>query len=211
MTTVPISNRAALIVCGGQSRRMGQAKPHLPFGDDTMLGRIVWTVSNTVAEVVLLTAKVQELPEIDCLHSVMPDRVEQQGPAASIYDGMKTVFGWADAIVVLGCDVPLVTEETIEFLFAELQNHDAVIPRHEGFPQPLAAVYSLNAMEKIGRVLDTGNQRLLSCIEPLDTRWVDAEELSTIDPQLGILHNVNTPDAYREALSKAGLKHPLDD
>ncbi|WP_158265686.1 molybdenum cofactor guanylyltransferase [Blastopirellula marina] len=211
MTTIPISKRAALIVCGGESRRMGRAKPHLPFGDETMLARVVRIVSPTVDEVVLLTAKTQELPELPFDYTELPDRVEQQGPAAALYEGLKSVSGWAEAVVVLGCDLPLVTEETIEFLFAQLQNHEAVIPRHEGLPQPLSAVYSMQALEKLENVLYSGNQRLLSCIEPLDTRWVEPRELSAVDPRLGILHNINTPDAYREALAIAGLTHPLED
>ncbi|RCS53047.1 molybdenum cofactor guanylyltransferase [Bremerella cremea] len=211
MTTVPISKRAALIVCGGESRRMGRAKPHLPFGNETMLARVVRIVFPTVDEVVLLTAKTQELPELLYDYSELPDRVEQQGPAAALYEGMKSVAGWAEAVVVLGCDLPLVTEETIEFLFAQLQNYEAVIPRFEGLPQPLAAVYSVLALEKLENVLYSGNQRLLSCIEPLDTNWVDLRELQAVDPRLGILHNVNTPEAYRDALAIAGLRHPLEE
>ena len=86
-----------------------------------------------------------------------------------------------------------------------------MIPRHEGLPQPLAAVYSMQALEKLENVLYSGNQRLLSCIEPLDTFWVDPRELALVDARLGILHNVNTPDAYREALAIAGLSHPLEE
>lgn len=211
MATVPITNRAALIICGGESRRMGRAKPHLPFGDETMLARVVRIVSPVVEEVVLLTAKTQELPDLPYAYTELPDRVEQQGPAAALYEGLKCVAGWANAVVVLGCDLPLVNEATIEFLFEKLQNYEAVIPRHEGLPQPLAAVYSMQALEKLENVLYSGNQRLLSCIEPLDTFWVDPRELALVDARLGILHNVNTPDAYREALAIAGLSHPLEE
>ena len=190
---------------------MGRAKPHLPFGNETMLARVVRIVSPLVDEVVLLTARTQDLPDLPYDYTELPDRVEQQGPAAALYEGLKSVDGWAEAVVVLGCDLPLVTAETIEFLFARLQNHEAVIPRYEGLPQPLAAVYSMLALEKLENVLYSGNQRLLACIEPLDTCWVDPRELSPVDPRLGILHNVNTPEAYREALAIAGLRHPLEE
>jgi len=211
MTTLPRSQRAALIVCGGESRRMGQSKPHLPFGNETMLQRVVRIVSPTVEEVVLLTSKVQELPLLPFDYVVLPDRVEQQGPAAALYEGLKHVAGWADAAIVLGCDLPLVTQASIEFLFDELGSHDAVMPRHEGFPQPLAAAYAVQAMETFENVLASGNQKLLACIEPLDTRWIEAHELRALDPNVGLLKNVNTPDAYREALQIAGLPHPLED
>lgn len=211
MTTLPRSQRAALIVCGGESRRMGQSKPHLPFGNETMLERVVRIVSPTVEEVVLLTSKVQDLPPLPYDYVELPDRVEQQGPAVAIYEGLKYVTGWAEATIVLGCDLPLVTQPAIEYLFTQLSPHDAVIPRHESMPQPLAAVYANRAMETFEKILSSGNQRLLACIEPLETLWIDARELTIVDPNLGLFKNVNTPDAYREALQLAGLKHPLED
>ena len=211
MTTLPRSERSALIVCGGQSRRMGQSKPHLPFGDETMLERVVRIVSPTVDEVILLTGKVANLPELPYAVTELPDRVAGQGPAAAIYEGLKYVTGWSTASVVLGCDLPLVTEAQIEFLFARLPNHEAAIPRFEGYPQPLAAAYTNRAMEKMEEVLESGNQRLLDCIQPLDTCWVEPEELAVVDPNQGLLRNVNTPEAYRGALQLAGLPYPWDD
>ncbi|MFN3152992.1 molybdenum cofactor guanylyltransferase [Bremerella sp.] len=211
MTTLPRSQRAALIVCGGESRRMGQSKPHLPFGNETMLERVVRIVTPAVEEVILLTSKVQELPLLQYDYVELADRVEQQGPAAAIYEGLKYVAGWAEASIVLGCDLPLTSEASIEYLFGQLADHDAVIPLYEEMPQPLAAVYSNRALETFENILSSGNHRLLSCIQPLDTRWIAPSELAGIDPNLGLLRNVNTPDAYREALDIAGLKHPLDD
>lgn len=212
MTTVPPHQRAALIVCGGQSRRMGQAKALLPFGDETILQRIVRIVSPLVDEVVLLTAKTQEPPQVALSFTQLPDRVEGQGPAAALADGLKYVAPWAKAAVVLGCDMPLITADSLEYLFAQLKDHDAVIPLYEQKPQSLAAVYRpAAALEKFDEILASGNQRLLACIEPLGAQWVSPEDLARVDPLLGLLHNVNTPDAYREALQQAGLPHPLDD
>ncbi|QDU73504.1 putative molybdenum cofactor guanylyltransferase [Bremerella volcania] len=211
MTTLPRYQRAALIVCGGESRRMGQSKPHLPFGNETMLERVIRIVSPLVEEVVLLTGKSQELPLLPFDYVELPDRVEQQGPAAAIYEGLKYVTGWSEAAIVLGCDLPLVTQASIEYLFEQLSSYDAVIPLHEGMPQPLAAVYANSARETFENILFSGNQRLLSCIEPLNIHWIDPRELAGVDPNLGLLRNVNTPDAYREALQIAGLKHPLED
>ena len=123
MTTVPLHLRAALIVCGGQSRRMGQAKAVLPFGDETILQRIVRIVSPLVDEVVFLTAKTQEPPRVPYPVVELPDRVEGQGPAAALADGMKYVAPWAEAAVVLGCDMPLITADSLEYLFAQLRDH----------------------------------------------------------------------------------------
>lgn len=208
MTTLPRHQRAALIVCGGQSRRMGQAKAYLPFGDETILQRIVRIVSPLVDELVLLTAKTQPPHPLAESHVVLPDRVEGQGPAAAITDGLKHVAPWAEGALVLGCDLPLVTAESLEYLFHELYEHQAVIPRQQEHPQPLAAVYRPTVFETFLEVLAAGNPRLLACIQPLDARWLEPDELRQVDPRLGLFHNVNTPHDYREALRAAGLPLP---
>jgi len=207
MTQSPDLARAALVVCGGRSLRMGTSKAMLPFGDETMLERIVRIVQPHVEEVVLLTAKFEAAPELPFPVVELQDRVEDQGPAASIADGLKFVGNWADLALVVACDMPLVTPKSIEYLFSEIGQLDAVIPRVKTLPQPLAAVYRTTCFEAFENTLASGNRRLLSCIEGLSTRWIGPEELGLIDPHLGLLRNVNTPEAYQDALEIAGISN----
>ena len=41
-------SRAAIVLCGGRSRRMGRDKASLPFGTETLLERVVRIVSEVV-------------------------------------------------------------------------------------------------------------------------------------------------------------------
>ena len=52
---------AGLILCGGRSRRMGTDKGALPFGDETILDRVVRVVSSVVDEIWLVAREGQTL------------------------------------------------------------------------------------------------------------------------------------------------------
>lgn len=52
----------AVVLCGGESRRMGRAKAWLPFGPERMLQRVVRLVREAVGPVVVVAAPGQECP-----------------------------------------------------------------------------------------------------------------------------------------------------
>ena len=45
-----------IVLCGGKSTRMGRPKLSLPFGDETMLSRVVRIVSQVVSPVVVVAS-----------------------------------------------------------------------------------------------------------------------------------------------------------
>ncbi len=54
--------RGALVLCGGRSTRMGRDKASLPFGEETMLERVVHRLEDHVAEIVVVARPGQDLP-----------------------------------------------------------------------------------------------------------------------------------------------------
>lgn len=59
-----LSRCAGIVLCGGHSRRMGVAKPLLPFGTESMLARVVRLLREAVSPVVVVAAADQELPPL---------------------------------------------------------------------------------------------------------------------------------------------------
>jgi molybdopterin-guanine dinucleotide biosynthesis protein A len=54
----------AVILCGGESRRMGRPKAWLPFGDQLMLQRVVRLAGTIARPIVVVAAPGQELPKL---------------------------------------------------------------------------------------------------------------------------------------------------
>ena len=53
-------SRAAIVLCGGHSKRMGRDKASLPFGDESLLARVIGIVSKVTDEVWVVSAKGSE-------------------------------------------------------------------------------------------------------------------------------------------------------
>ena len=54
----------AVVLCGGESRRMGRAKAWLPFGSEVLLQRVVRLVGAVARPIVVVAAPGQQLPEL---------------------------------------------------------------------------------------------------------------------------------------------------
>ncbi|MEY4179577.1 MAG: Molybdenum cofactor guanylyltransferase [Planctomycetota bacterium] len=82
---------AGIVLCGGQSRRMGRPKAWLPFQAETMLQRVVRQVSEAVQPVWVVAAVGQVLPELPDTVRVVRDQREQAGPLEGLRAGLAAV------------------------------------------------------------------------------------------------------------------------
>jgi molybdenum cofactor guanylyltransferase len=194
-----------IVVCGGESTRMGRPKLSLPFGDETMLGRVVRILSEAASPVVVVGAVNQELPGLPPKTIVARDEFEKQGPLAGLAAGLAALEGRADAAYVSSCDVPLLRVEFIRAMLSALGEHEMAIPQDRDHHHPLAAVYRVSLQQRVAEMIRAGRLRTSLLVQESDARLVDVAELRAIDPQLDSLQNVNTPEEYEVALTGAGF------
>ena len=72
-------NCGALVLCGGESRRMGEPKAWLPFGRERMLQRVVRLVGTTAEPVVVVAGPDQELPPLPSAVRIARDSIQGAG------------------------------------------------------------------------------------------------------------------------------------
>src|SRR5256886_17713794 len=94
MTTQRI---AGIVLCGGQSSRMGRPKAWLPFGDELMLPRVVRLLGEAVSPVVVVAAPGQDVPPLPPAVRVVRDEHEGLGPLQRLAAGFAALDGLADA------------------------------------------------------------------------------------------------------------------
>jgi len=127
-----------------------------------------------------------------------------------------------EAVFVCGCDFPSLCEEVIR---AMLRHYDqvveaaarmeptasadhtashpasrrplALVPVHDGRPQPLLAVYSVGCAPILERMLIQGERRARTFADACETTFVSTQEFVGIDPSLASFVNANTPDDLR--------------
>jgi molybdenum cofactor guanylyltransferase len=205
MDPVPRERFGGIVLCGGKSTRMGRPKLSLPFGDETMLARVVRIVQSVVAPVVVVAACDQELPELPAGTLVARDEFPDRGPLSGLSAGLNALADRAEAAYASSCDVPLLKPEFVRTMIEALGTHELAIPRDGEYHHPLAAVYRTALADRASRLIAEGRLRPFFLVAECDARRIDVSELCAIDPDLGSLRNTNTPEEYRSALLAAGL------
>lgn len=197
---------AALILCGGASRRMGRPKAWLPFGDETLLARAARLVGAVASPVAVVAAPDQELPPLLPGVSLVYDPVAHRGPLQGLASGLAALPDRCELVYATGTDVPFFRAEWVVRLAELIGDHDLAIPHIDGFHHPLAALYRRSAVLPAVRALLAADRlRPVFLTEAVRTRVVTADELRAADPELATLRNLNTPEDYQAALRDAGL------
>ncbi len=197
-------SEAALVLCGGASRRMGRDKAALPFGDESLLERVVRIVSQAVDEVWLVAREGQTLAGPTTL-PVARDPATGLGPLAGVVAGVRAMR--AESAFVVSCDSPLLQADLVRHLLALGRGHDAAIPFVDGHYVPTTAVYAKSILPAAERLLDRGELRPRLLVEEPGVRVVPEEDITRVDPELRSFRDCDTPEDYEELLRLAGLSY----
>ncbi len=196
-----------VVLCGGNSSRMGAPKAHLPLDGESMLERTCRIMASVAEPVVVVAAPGQRVGHVPNVQ-VVRDRVRGCGPLAGLSAGFATLHGRADFALVLSCDLPFATRKCLGRIAQSLENHDAAVPRLAGRPHPLAAVYHLRIRCRIDEALAAGQLRVQDLLATLDTRWITERELADVDPSMKCLHNLNSAADYLALVDQLGIELP---
>lgn len=199
---------AALVLCGGESRRMGFPKAWLPFGNETLLERVVRSLEQTLAPVAVVAAPEQELPPLPGTVSIVRDRRGGRGPL----EGLATGLSWlmelhpnVEAAFVTSCDATNVTGELAQAVASFLGDSQIATPAIEGFAQPLLAVYRRSILPQVEALLAINHLRPMELFDLVSTRRIAEAELRQAVPDWTGLRNLNTPGDYLAELKACGL------
>ena len=184
----------ALFLTGGQSKRMGTDKSVLNFHGKAQ-AEYAFDLLSSICEKVFISCRKDQagltgrknFPQI---HD--QPTYEGIGPLAGILSAMEKYpkAAW----LVLGCDLPLVTADTLQKLIASRNMKKfatAYISTHDGLPEPLCAIYEPQDYGNILKFL----KKKIHC--PRKIMINSAAELIRQDNPKS-LENVNTPEELKK-------------
>jgi molybdenum cofactor guanylyltransferase len=203
-------NTGAIVLCGGQSKRMGTSKAHLAFGAETMLQRIVRLLSTVVSPTVVVAAPGQTLPALPAEVAVTRDEQEGRGPLEGLRAGLKALPDGVPAAYITSCDVPLLVPAFVARMIELATDYDVAVMDIDGFPHPLSAVYRRNTLPHVEALLAADRLRPVFLFDLVRTRRVTPAEMAGADPELLTLRNVNTRADYLDALARCGVAGPKE-
>ena len=189
-----------IVLCGGQSKRMGRPKAWLPFAGELMLPRVVRLLGQVVHPVVVVAAPEQDVPPLPAEIAIVRDEEKGRGPLQGLAAGLTALRGQVEAAYLSSCDVPFLQRAFVQRLIDLLGDHAICVPHVGDYHHPLAAVYRLEVAEAVTRLLRQDRLRPVFLFEAVPTRIVEAGELADVDPTFQTLRNLNTPADYEAAV-----------
>lgn len=189
LDTLSAYDRAAWVLVGGRSSRMGTDKARAE-SDGRALALRVADQAAKVCDTVCLVGDPAIYTELGL--PVVADSLPRRGPLG----GIETALGAtvSDANLILACDMPSISESLLEELF--VAGGDCAIPRHEnGHLEPLCAVYQRRCHRVVVAALDAGIRKVTDGLlffaqQSLAIRYVRVSDAT-------LFANLNTPEDWR--------------
>jgi molybdopterin-guanine dinucleotide biosynthesis protein A len=130
---------------------------------------------------------------------VIADEVAGLGPLAGIATALHdSREPWN---VILGCDLPFVTEEWLAYLIdrALASAADAVVPQSPRGAEPLCAMYRKTAETHIAEALALGVRKVTDVLAGLNVEPILPADWKTFDSHGRLFDNMNSPADYEAA------------
>lgn len=194
------SKVSAVILCGGESRRMGQDKAKLQVGKYTFLEQIVRNImDNGPDEMFLSVRRKNDYSEIKVTH--IEDLEQNKGPLMGIYSAMCVAS--YEKIWVTSCDMPFIDWQVAEELAVYFEDGiDAVIPvDRTGKKYVLCAWYRKSTLEILKEQLESGDLKVKHLLGRLRVCYVAVEGLSDGRHKF---QNINTREEYQKFTGQSG-------
>lgn len=196
-----IENCTAIIMAGGDSRRMGQDKANLLLGERTLLQSVSATLQPLFAEVIVSV----RLPRPEIYLPQVCDDPSHSGPLAGLAAALERASTpW---IFVVACDMPFITPAVIEYLALQRADYQAVVPMVGGYPQPMAAFYAKSCLDEVRAcLLGKGKHSFRALLDKMRVCYVSEAQMQAVDPQLRSFFDLDTPQDVVRAMNQEEAK-----
>ncbi len=187
----------AVVLAAGRSQRMGQPKLGLPWGERTVIGQVVETLTKAgIEEILVVTGGAREVVEKALagypVRFVYNSVFDQEEMMTSLKAGIRDMSTGADGLLVVLGDQPTIEVGVVRAVLQEFSASDAplVIPSYQkrrGHPW-------LIGKSLWGEILDFSSEKTMR-----DFLNLHREKIHYVNVQSrGILQDLDTPEDYEQ-------------
>ena len=119
--------KSCIILCGGQSKRMGQDKGSMIINNQPMIKHILATLNYEINEAIIVLndrkriekySKFINITDYDYKITFCEDKIKNKGPLPGIMTGLEYIT--SNYALILPCDSPYITKKYIKTIFNEI-------------------------------------------------------------------------------------------
>ncbi len=183
-----------LVICGGQSSRMGNDKSMLDY-HGLPQRYYIYNLLKQFCDKVYISCNKNQEENIAEGFNYLVDEQEDIGPMAAILKAFKEhEKSW----LVIGCDYPFFQKDELSLL---IENRDAYCMATTYYnndfniPEPLLGIYEVSFKEILLKEFEKGNYSLKHFLLSYNTHYISPQNIQ-------IIQSVDTKLEYEEALKK---------
>ncbi len=195
--------KSCIILCGGQSRRMGQDKGSMLIQDKPMIKHILSTLNNEINEAIIVLNDKKRIAKYkqfidpkDYAYKInfVEDEIKNKGPLPGLMTGLENITGQYS--LVLPCDSPYVTKNYINTIFNEInEDYQAIVPYHDSenklkTSEPLHSIYSKSIVPEIEDLISEDTLHIKGLIKKIETKFVLIDNKKILKKEF---RNLNRP------------------
>ncbi|MFD1179537.1 molybdenum cofactor guanylyltransferase [Paenibacillus puldeungensis] len=200
---------SAIIIAGGQSRRMGEDKALLRLGGVTILEKMIQELEPVASRIVIAAGNKKEVYRSLFDKQVVTDVYADAGPLAGLHAGLSA--STADWNIAVACDTPFANRGLFQALLSFVPvseigdcrrgEPEAVVASVAGRVHPLLAVYRRSVLPSLDQELREGNHKMMNWLNGLQVVYVDGQTLAagTGISEEQLAFNMNHPEDYAQA------------
>jgi molybdopterin-guanine dinucleotide biosynthesis protein A len=195
-----VSGFTVAIVAGGKSSRMGTDKSFVRLLNKPLIEHVMERVSDLGQDdTILITNR-----PADYDHLRLPmytDVLPEKGSLGGIYTAVH--YSRSKYTLVVACDMPFVNPRLLRHMVSLLGEKDGpfdvVVPRVNGYPEGLHAIYGKACLLPIEKRLKLDQLKVIGFYNDVRVRYLDEAEYLPFDPTGHSFQNINTPDEIHNA------------
>jgi len=187
-----IENCTAVLLTGGESRRMGADKAMAEIHGKPMAAHIIEAIDPLFSDLLI---SVREFRTDVTLPQIV-DSSSGRGPMIGIKSALEAVQ--TDWLFVIACDMPFVSTDLIHALALKREHHDAVLTHVSDRPQPLFGFYAKSCLPQMQVRIAEGQRSMMRLLDQLDVCLMAEAEVKAIDPQLNSLMSLDSVEEIKK-------------
>lgn len=186
----------AVILAGGQSRRMGTNKALLELGGETFMSRIIKQLGG-FREVLLSVDNPDGFRTLGL--PLVKDIYPNSGPIGGIYSALTACQ--SDYLLVISCDLPFFDAQVADYMCSYIADEYDAYPAvtRDGRIHPLCCIYAKTALPALRMRLQRGELRLMDAFLGLNCREIHFKHSAYSDD---VLYNINDHTQYMQACKR---------
>jgi len=196
--------KSCIVLCGGQSRRMGQDKGSMIIQNKPMIKHILSSLNHQINEAIIVLNNQDRITKYrefinpdDYSYNItfIEDEIKNKGPLSGIMTGLKHIN--SQYALVLPCDSPFTSKEYIKTIFSELDDsYQAIVPYDEindklKTSQPLHSIYNKNIVNIIEELINENSLQIKGLIKKIDTKFILIDNKKILKKEF---RNLNNPE-----------------